>query len=227
MSQQINLYEARLRPSHELLSGRKLGVALVILLAVTAATGVLTRAAAERSEAELRGVQAEVKASQEALAVLAKTLGERKVSAGLQAQLDEASVPLATRQAAMTLLDSGQLGNRTGFSAIFSGFSRQASDDLWLTGFSVSQGGHEIEIRGRLLDPGKLPVYVQRLAAEPAFKGRRFAALDMRSVDPSQAKTTAEGATPDAAASPAQPRYVEFVLRSSEDAAETAAGGKK
>ena len=223
MSQQINLYEARLRPSRDLLTGRRLARALGLLLVVIVAAGALARVAAERSEAELRGVQAELTASQEQLAALTKTLSASKVSARLQAQINDARMPLAARQAVMTLLDSGQLGNREGFSAILSGFSRQTSDDLWLTGFSVSLGGQEIEIRGRSLDAAGLPGYLQRLAAESAFKGRRFAALDMRRVDPAQDKP-AEGVAP--AASPALPRHVEFVLRSA-GVAEAAAGGKK
>ena len=225
MSQQINLYEARLRPSRDLLTGRRLGVALGLLLLVIVAAGALARVAAERSEAELRGVLAELTASQEKLAALAKTLSASKVSAGLQAQIDQAKVPLAARQAAMTLIDSGQLGNREGFSAILSGFSRQTSKDLWLTGFSVSLGGQEIEIRGRALDAAGLPSYIQRLAAESAFKGRRFAALDMRRVDPAQDQP-GEVAASTPAATPALPRHVEFVLRSA-GVAEAAAGGKK
>ena len=223
MSQQINLYEARLRPRRDLLTGRRLGVALGLLLVLIVAAGALARVAAERSEAELRGVQAELTASQEKLAALTKTLSASKVSARLQAQINDARMPLAARQAVMTLLDSGQLGNREGFSAILSGFSRQTSNDLWLTGFSVSLGGQEIEIRGRSLDAAGLPVYIQRLAAESAFKGRRFSALDMRRVDPAQDKP-GEGAAP--AASPTLPRHVEFVLRSA-GVAEAAAGGKK
>lgn len=227
MSQQINLYEARLRPSRDLLTGRRLGVALGLLLVVIVAAGALARVAAERSEAELRGVQAELTASQEKVAALAKTLSASKVSTRLQAQINDTRTPLVARQAVMTLLDSGQLGNREGFSSILSGFSRQTSNDLWLTGFSVSLGGQEIEIRGRSLDAAVLPSYIQRLAAESAFKGRRFAALDMRRVDPAQDKP-AEGAapTPVAAATPALPRHVEFVLRSA-GLAEAAAGGKK
>jgi hypothetical protein len=226
VSQQINLYEARLRPSRDLLTGRRLGRAVGLLMVVIVAAGALARVAAERAEAELRGVQAELTASQEKFAALAKTLSASKVSAGLQAQIDQAKVPLAARQAAMTLIDSGQLGNREGFSAILSGFSRQTSKDLWLTGFSVSLGGQEIEIRGRTLDAAGLPSYLQRLAAESAFKGRRFAALDMRRVDPAQDKP-GEGAAPTpVAAAPALPRHVEFVLRSA-GLAEATAGGKK
>lgn len=220
MSQQINLYAARLRPRREVLSGRRLGVALGLVLSWLVVQGWLAHAEAERSAAELGVLRSEVAARQATLVAVGKSLAERRVSAGLQAQIDGAKSLLANRQAVMALLDSGQLGNGTGFSAVMSGFSRQASSELWLTGFSVSLGGQEIEIRGRLLDSSKLPAYVQRLSAEPVFRGRRFAALDMRSVDPGETGTAAD------AAPAALPRYTDFVLRSA-NGGESAAGGKK
>jgi len=228
VSQEINLYAEHLRPRHELASGRRVAIALGLLLAVIVALGVVTRGAAQRSSAELSRLQGEVTVAQEAFAALAKTLAERKVPAALQTQIDDAKAQLTTRQEAMALLDSGQVGNSSGFSGLLSGFARLASNDLWLTGFSVSQGGQEIEIRGRLLDSSRLPAYVARLAAEPAFTGRRFATLDMKSIDPATAKSEAAASVPDGAALPALPRYIEFVLRS-ESFAEAAAadGGKK
>ena len=227
MSQEINLYEPRLRPSRDVLTGRRLGGALLVMVAFVVAFGVVARIAAERSSAELQALQSELKTSQEKLAAQSKTLAERQVSAALKAEVDGDKAQLVSRQAVMALLDSGQLGNRTGFSAVLSGFSRLASDNLWLTAFTVSLGGQEIEIRGRLLDSSKLPAYVQRLGSEAAFAGRRFATLDMqRSDEPGALAGDAKPA--DAAARPAAPRYIEFVLRS-ENAGDpaTQAGGKK
>ena len=221
MSQQINLYEARLRPSRDPLTGRRLLGALVLLLVLIAVAGTLARYGAERSEADLRAVQAELTASQEQLTALTKTFAARQVPAALQAQIEQTKAPLAARQAAMALIDAGQIGDREGFSAILTGFARQASNDLWLTGFTVSLGGREIEIRGRALDAAGLPAYIQRLSAEPSFKGRRFAALDMQRVDPASDK-------PGEGAAPTLPRHVEFVLRSAGLAeAAAAVGGKK
>ena len=227
MSQEINLYQPHLRPNRDVLTGRHLGGALLVVVAFVVAFGVVARIAAERSSAELQAVQSEQKTIQEKLAAQSKKLAERQVSAALKAEIDGAKAQLASRQAVMALLDSGRLGNSSGFSAVLSGFSRLASDDLWLTAFAVSAGGQEIEIRGRLLDSSKLPAYVQRLGGEAAFAGRRFATLDVRRGDEDGAAAgdakPASGAT-----SPASPRYLEFTLRS-ENAGDpaTAAGGKK
>ena len=223
MSQQINLYEDRLRPNREPLTGRRLALAAVLVLAVLVAWGVVERRAADAATAQLAGVQAEVAASQQRLAALGKSLAERKLPDALKAQIDGARVRLASHQAVMSLLDAGQLGNETGFSAVMRGFSHLASNELWLTGFTVAAGGQEIEIRGRMFDAAKLPQYVQRLADEPAFKGLRFAALDMQRETLSKAQDGAAnvsntpgtsnkaGTAGDAESSS---RIIDFVLRS-------------
>jgi hypothetical protein len=233
MSQQINLYEARLRPRHELATGRNVGVALGVLLAMVVALSFFVRYQAGRVTAEYVRLQAEVTVEQEKVTALNKALVERKISPALQAELDNTKALLATRKEVIEYLDSGRLGNNTGFSGLMLGFARLAYSDLWLTGFSVSQGGQEIEIRGSMLDSTKLPGYVQRLSAEPVFQGRRFDALTMQSVDPAEAKPeTASGlsapASPAAQTVPRLPRHVDFVLRS-EHAGElvSAVGGKK
>lgn len=234
MSQQINLYEARLRPRRELLSGRNVGLALLLVLGVCLALAIIVRQDAARSVAELSRVQLELKTAQDALTALSASLAERRIAPAVQAELEMARATLLMRKNVLALLDSGRLGNSTGFSGVMAGFSRQAQNDLWLTGFAVGMGGQEIEIRGRLLDPARLPAYVQRLSSEPVFQGRRFATLTMNSVDPLEAKPEA-GAVPAApaatlhvaaTAAPKLPRYVEFVLRS-EHGADLVAGGEK
>ena len=238
MSQQINLYELRLRPRHEWITGRNVGVVFGILLAVVIALGVYARLGADRASVELKRLQTDVASTQEKLVALNKVLVERKIPEALLAELDNAKSLVISRKEVLDILDSGQLGNSTGFSEIMYGFARLASSDLWLTGFSVSLGGQEIEIRGRLLDSKKLPAYVQRLSAEPVFQGRRFATLDMQSVEPDATRPEVEGNVqkPQSPASlavavPQLVRYVEFVLRSenagtgASDAA--SAGGKR
>jgi hypothetical protein len=176
---------------------------------------------AKRSAESAAIAQKKLADEQEALTALSKQVAQRKISPALEAELDHVKVTLATRTEVMHVLDSGRLGNASGFSSFLAGFARLAHSDLWLTGFRIAGGGEEIEIRGRMLDPVKLPVYVQRLSSEPVFRGRRFAALEMQSVDPEEAKPEsfmpAQAVTSEARSQNVQrlPRYVEFVLRSS------------
>ena len=219
-SQQINLYEARLRPRHELPVARNLALTTLLVLVLMVALSVWTRMDANRKSEDAAGLQKQLTSEQEQLTELSKIVGQRKVSPALVAELEVAKAMLTARNEVIAVLDSGKLGNSTGFSAVMLGFARQSQADLWLTGFSVTAGGEEIEIRGRVLDPSKLPVYMQHLRDEPVFQGRRFAALEMRGVDPEEPKADVPGTanaleTVDQQASaPSLPRFVEFVLRS-------------
>ncbi|MBL0167488.1 MAG: hypothetical protein IPP85_10220 [Propionivibrio sp.] len=220
MSQQINLYELRLRPRHELAMARNLGIAALALLLLMTTLALWARFDAQRKSAAAAVSQKQLADEQERLTALSKMVAQRQVSPALASELENAKATLAVRSDVIAVLDSGKLGNTSGFSALMSGFARQSQTDLWLTGFLMTAGGSEIEIRGRLLDPSRLPAYVQRLRSEPVFQGRRFAALEMRGVDPDEQNTpppgtekvSATGVPPQSV--PGVPRFVEFVLRS-------------
>lgn len=220
MSQQINLYEIRLRPRHELAMARNLGIAALALLLLMTTLVLWVRFDANRKAAVAAASQKQVAAEQERLTALSKMVAQRQVSPALASELDIAKATLAVRSDVIAVLDSGKLGNTSGFSALMSGFARHSQSDLWLTGFQVTAGGAEIEIRGRLLDPSRLPAYVQGLRSEPIFQGRRFAALEMHGVDPDEQKVEPAGtAKVSVTAVPSQPvpgvpRFIEFVLRS-------------
>ena len=217
-SQQINLYETRLRPRHELATARNMAFATLAVFAVMTALSLWTRMEAKHKSEISAGLQAQLTAGQTQLTELSKAVAERKVSPALANELAIAKSMLAARNEVIAVLDSGKVGNTTGFSEIMLGFARQAQSDLWLTGISVTGGGEGIEIRGRLLDPARLPVYVQRLRGEPVFAGRRFAALEMLGVDPAELKADAsaggQAPTSEQAPEATLPRFVEFVLRS-------------
>lgn len=218
MSQQINLYEVRLRPRRLVLTGQRMVMAWVVVIALSGAWAFWARGQAESANAEAARLVVETKEWQAKHEALARQMAEKRLPAALQNELDTARAMLTVRQEVIGLLDSGRLGNAEGFSGIFTGFSRQADRELWLTGFVVSLGGQEIEIHGKLFDSTRLPGYVQRLSTDPAFKGRRFAALTMASVEPVETKPGAATPAPQpvVAAGDASklPRHVEFVLRS-------------
>ena len=218
MSQQINLYDVRLRPRRLVLTGQRMVMALAVVVTLSGAWAFWVRGQAESANAEAARLVAETKEWQAKHDVLARQMAEKRLPAALQSELETARTMLSVRQEVIGELDSGRLGNAEGFSGLFTGFSRQADRELWLTGFVVSLGGHEIEIHGKLFDSTRLPGYVQRLSTDPAFKGRRFAALTMASVEPVEAKPGVTTVTPQPVAAAGEtlklPRHIEFVLRS-------------
>ena len=218
MSQQINLYEDRLRPRLELATGRNLSMSALLLLLLMGAWSYQSSLDASRKALATAALAKTVASTQDTLQQLSQTLAQRKLSPALSAELENTRAKLAAGQELLDLLDSGKLGHHGGFSAFMTGFARQARDDLWLTGFQISQGGEAIEIRGRLFEPSRLADYVQRLNGVAVFQGRRFAALDMQHVTPDEkpGESTAKAEKAAASSDTARP-VVEFTLRSQLD----------
>lgn len=199
MSQQINLLLPELRPRFDWLALPVVAAASLCLLALVVAYVVAGNLRGSELALRERGLKNELAAVQQESQALAQALGARRGDPLLPQRVDLARLEVDQRRQVLDLLASGSFGATQGFAGVFQGFSRQIVKGVWLVGFSVA--GPEIEIRGRLTDPGLLPAYVGRLNEDPAFAGRRFAALDMKGVVPASAN-----------AAPSLPPYTEFVL---------------
>lgn len=223
MSRQINLFNPELAVRHNRLTLlgvlQATGVVLVLLLGVAAYASYR----ADLRQEELRLLDAEVKSQRLRADALLAQLQGRKPDAALVAALTRARASLDTRQQLVQLFNAGGLAASSGFAEDFRALARQSLDGVWLTGFQI--GADDLLIRGRLFDQSLLPVYVRRIEAEPVFKGRSFAALEMQEIAEVKAETasrgtngaagvTARGAPVGSAAVRAQPRSIEFVLRS-------------
>ena len=209
MSQQINLVLPELRPRFDWLALPIVGaVALagLLLLVVMAAVTAIQADGLQAREASLRN---QLGALQQQVQSLGTLLGARKADTGLDKQIDAVRLAVGQRREVLDIVAQGDVAGGNAYSGLLQGFSRQIVDGVWLVGFSFAQ--KDIEIRGRLTDPALLSTYIGRLNEEPAFSGRRFAALDMNGVEPVAPK---HDETQPAAASPKPtPRYTEFVLR--------------
>lgn len=234
MSQQINLYEPRLRPLNDWAVSRKVGPAALVVLGVLSLIAGLAVWDARSKTASAVQLQKQQTELQTQLAALNRAAELRKASPALAAELEGARAALAIKVETMAKLESGNFLGEPKYAGFMKAFARQAGRDLWLTGFSIWSGDGEIEIRGRVLDPTHLPAYVQGLSAEPAFQGRRFFAFDMKEIDREAPEGVPASAVvpppPNLGAPDAGPsRFVEFVLRSEHTAPVDAAsaGGKR
>ena len=214
MSQQINLLLPELRPRFDWLAlpvVAAAGAAGLLLIALLASAGVMRVNALKENETALR---AQLTALQQQVQTLGQRLGARQGDTTLDQQLAAARLAVAQRQDVLNVVAQGDLPSSHAYSGLFEGFSRQVVEGAWLTGFVFAQ--KNIEIRGRLTDPALLPVYIGRLNAEPAFAGRRFAALDMKGVVPTTARQDASAGLPGKTA--VLPQHTEFVLRTEAEA---------
>lgn len=227
MSQQINLYNAAFVPKREWLTGKSLAMTTGLVYASLMLAGSWATQQANRQAAAAKDAQAQLKLAQEVLDVTRKATETRKPSPALQAEIERTRRLYEMRDEVLKEIGSamgadggnGSGGRRgAGFGDYLTGLARQSREGLWLTGFTVATGGGGMVLRGRTLDKGMLPEYVQRLNAEPAFAGKSFAGLqiDYREVIVvGEAKSTAVPSAPTSAKSTpstAPQRYLEFSL---------------
>lgn len=220
MSQEINLLNPSLRRKRDWLSFDIVApAALAALLAVGALSvyASLQASAAQRLGADLA---AQVAAVQEELQLARTSLTSRKNDPAVELESQHLNSTVRQRKEVFRLAEGSTSDGSGGVAEIMRGFSRQIVEGVWLTGFTVGPGN--FEIRGRLIEPSLLPAYIRRLNGEQAFRGRRFAALDMRAADDASpagspsapAVATLPGGAMPAAATPATvPKYTEFALR--------------
>lgn len=190
MAQQINLYDASLRPRRDgwraVHAAWMMGATLAVTLGLWRGLDIWAGQRTAQAEALERQV-----AVQRA-ALDARRLGTSDKTRQRGAEIERLRALEAGQSRVRGMLDAQTVGQTNGYTPYFIALSHQARGPLWITGFSVSEDGHALELQGRMSDAAALPDYLRRLNAEPQFKGRRFAQLTMKA---------AEG-------------YTEFVLRS-------------
>jgi len=179
MAQQINLYNPQLEIRREWLSLSYVAacwllVAVVIgswaAWVIQASSAVAAQEAAEK--AQIAALQAEVMAKAAQAAAL-----KRDAAADLETTRLQNDVH--GREEIFTRLNSGAIGNTTGFSGYLRAFARQSMDGMWLTGLHIQGAGRDITLEGRALRPELVPNYLRRLNRESKLEGHAFATLAM------------------------------------------------
>ena len=92
----------------------------------------------------------------------------------------------------------------------FAAFGRKSMPGVWVTGFSVGEGGNELQVRGRVLHPDLVPAYLRALNGESVMRGRQVSELKLTAREET---APAKPAPPPASARAGAPeRFVEFSL---------------
>jgi Tfp pilus assembly protein PilN len=194
MAQEINLMHAGLVRRSEPFNSSHGAMAIVAAVALVAlaafALQLQTRHQAERA----RLIELDLQTLQQRVAAVSGVVPPSTATIELQ-RLRQAE---AGQRQMRTAIASGSAGRTQGYSEYFTALSRQAQPALWITSFAIAADGAALELQGRMADPRVLPDYLRRLNTEPLFKGREFAQLSLKSVEPS---ATAAGG------------YTEFALR--------------
>ncbi len=213
MSQYINLFGPTFRKPRLLLSMNRAAMLAGLAAVVMIGLQFYHQHQADGLRAEVVSAQGLLKAQSAYTDRLKGEGAAQKGNTGLVVEVERLEMELKSARDAMSVMEGGALGNRSGFASYLRAFSRQALDGLWLTGFTVGGTG-EVAIQGRVISADLLPEYIQKLNKEPALQGRAFSALEMRRpavVPAPPVKDGEKGAV-------MTPRYLEFNLATGEPA---------
>ena len=204
MPQQLNLYAPSLcQRRYRDTFGQMLAVQATIAALGLLAGGVL-HWGAQQARTDTAALMQQTDQARDALKQFAGNPADREVAEQVQR--------LRTQEAGLrrlrALLDSGRAGRRQGYADHLEALARQAHASVWITGLTLQGADDSIELQGRMTDPALLTDYLHQLQSEPQFKGRSFAALNIRRVG--SADMDAEGAPTTSTAT----GYSEFTLRS-------------
>ncbi|MBI4997213.1 MAG: hypothetical protein HZC22_10010 [Rhodocyclales bacterium] len=194
MTHYINLYDPALLRRREWLSAANLVFAVAAVFVLMLLWGAWARIDSAALADRVATLDGRLKAAREESVALGSQLAARRADPKLEQAIAAQRELLGVRRNILVALGQGIATAATGHADYLRGLARQSVANLWLTGFAVSPGGTRMEIRGRTLDPALLPEYIRRLNAEPAFRGRHFAALTVGVPEPAPRAGAAAGA---------------------------------
>ena len=218
MSHQINLFNPIFLKKKKVFAATTLlqASALVFIGALLVASYAFFQSADVKKNAD--AVTQQLRSAEAQVATLRAEAGTPVQNKLLEDKLARTEADIQSRKRISDVLQSNDFGNTKGFSTYLSAFARQIPSGLWLTGFTISNGGNEIGLAGRSLKPELLPVYVTQLKREAIMQGKSFADLQMQlplaDITPGMASALPPGAVKPFAKAANAP-YVEFTLRSS------------
>ncbi len=226
MSQQINLFNPLFRKrGFSFTSSAALLYGLIIATAAGSAAALYQHVRVRQAAATAQAVEQHHKAMTARFDKIKADLSQHKPNAQLEAQIAELDMQLKGRQEIIETLNSGVVGNSSGFSEYMRAFSHLNVKGLWLTGFEIARGGNDLAIQGRTLSADLVGTYLNQLNREIPFQNRPFAAMRINQPPAEPAdKTIAETAGKPSAGTPAAknvqdttiaatgPRYLEFSI---------------
>ena len=117
---------------------------------------------------------------------------------------------LASRQGIWRALSSFELGTGSGFADYLEAFSRRSVPGVWLTAFSIGGAGGDLTIRGRVLRPELVSVFLSALGLEPVMQGRKVTELKLQAGEEAQLAPVAAVTPGPAATAAVRAQFVEF-----------------
>ncbi|WP_151446304.1 PilN domain-containing protein [Lacisediminimonas profundi] len=214
MSQQINLFNPVFLKKRKQFSVLAMIEGLGVVCLALALLAGYTHWRARQDMKEAARVAASLKAAQSELIKAVDKTRQVPRDKALEDEVRKLEARMQSSQQVLNYARSGGLSKSEHYTDYFRSFSRQAIPGVWLTGFSFSDGGADIEISGRALHASMVPAYIKALGREPLFRGKSFASIDLQFRDQNAAaKGDSPGAPSRAASGASGAQNIESMLR--------------
>jgi len=203
VTQQINLFNPIFLRQKKYFSTATILQALALVLVGALSFYAYAAYQTNRLSREVADAGQRLESEKKRLEAASGDLGPRQKSKELEQQSKELERQVRDREEILGIQSSSLTGGSRGFSEYLKAFARQSVNGLWLTNFSLREGGAKLSLGGRTLRPDLVPDYLKRLGKEKVMQGQSFSSLDMqfsKVVSVSKEKT--------------QDGYFEFSLRS-------------
>ena len=187
MLQQVNLYEPIFREDHKLFSATAICAGLGVVAVGLAAITAFSWWRVQSLDRQLLAVHAQ-ETTQKRLTADADAIVDLAQSHDtIEIHLKAMAVELGRRQQALRYLRGGDsVGSsdavqaHRGFAGRMTALARQQLDGLWLTGATFVAGSGSFELTGAAVSADLVPIYLERLANEPAIAGTRLQSIEIR-----------------------------------------------
>ena len=177
--QQINLYQPILRKQEKVFSAKTLLQGNLLVLGGLMLLYVYTLLQAQQMQNQLDDATQQRNERLQRLETLRVQYPEKLKDPGLQKQVERLRKQLHNSQALLAAVKNYEENPTEGFSEQLAGLSRQDLHSLWLTHIAV-QSQRQLALEGSARSPEDVPVLIQRLGTEPAFKGTAFQYVEIQ-----------------------------------------------
>ncbi len=168
--QQINLYQAQFQPKKILLPPRQMLLILAITIAILS---IFSLYSAQRNSI----LEKTVAQQQQRTVNNIETLADNPI---LDSELERLLQQQLEKQALLSYLTHQDFGNQKGFSNTLLTFSNQKINNVWLTRFSLLNGGQEITLQGEAVQSSQIPLYIDSLGESAHFHGKQFSVFQLQ-----------------------------------------------
>ena len=178
MSQQINLYNPLFLRREKHFSAVTILWSLLAVAIALAAYGAYAVHAVRVPEDRAKYYEQQLSYKRSEMADTVARYSPEGRNKQLEAEVRDLESRLASRQEFWRALNGFQLGTGNGFADYLEAFSRRAVPGVWLTGFSIGSG--DLTIRGRVLQPELISVFLSALGQESVMRGRKVTELNLQ-----------------------------------------------